>query len=75
MTDVPVSQLVLLPLNALIAQVLMEIKNEEFVKWPGKIRPTPSGETKTSIASFTGTMGTTPMIVFIRNLNYCNSII
>ena len=26
------------PLNAPIAQVLMEIKNEDFVKWPGMIK-------------------------------------
>ena len=33
--------LMLPPLNAPIAQVLMEIKNEEFVKGPSKIKTNP----------------------------------
>ncbi|XP_057515034.1 uncharacterized protein LOC130796691 [Actinidia eriantha] len=35
-------KLILPPLNAPIAQVLTEIKHEEFVKWPGKIKTDPS---------------------------------
>ena len=35
------TEVMLPPLNAPIAQVLMEIKNEEFVKWPRKIKTYP----------------------------------
>ncbi|GFY88643.1 hypothetical protein Acr_06g0005830 [Actinidia rufa] len=31
-------EFILPPLNAPVAQVLLEIKHEEFVKWPGKIK-------------------------------------
>ncbi|GFS32822.1 hypothetical protein Acr_00g0024880 [Actinidia rufa] len=34
-------EFILPPLNALVAQVLSEIKHEEFVKWPGKIKTDP----------------------------------
>ncbi|GFY99490.1 phototropic-responsive NPH3 family protein [Actinidia rufa] len=34
-------EFILPPLNAPVAQVLLEIKHEEFVKWPGKIKTDP----------------------------------
>ncbi|GFZ16012.1 hypothetical protein Acr_25g0004210 [Actinidia rufa] len=34
-------EFILPPLNAPVAQVLSEIKHEEFVKWPGKIKTDP----------------------------------
>ncbi|GFS35142.1 hypothetical protein Acr_00g0038070 [Actinidia rufa] len=34
-------EFILPPLKALVAQVLSEIKHEEFVKWPGKIKTDP----------------------------------
>ncbi|GFY86029.1 hypothetical protein Acr_04g0007670 [Actinidia rufa] len=39
-------ELVLPPLNAPIAQVLTEIKHEEFIKWPGKIKTDPRKRNK-----------------------------
>ena len=38
--------------NAPIAPILMEIKNEDFVKWLEKIKLTPYREIKTSIYEF-----------------------
>ncbi|GFZ08936.1 hypothetical protein Acr_20g0007440 [Actinidia rufa] len=40
------------PLNALVAQVLMEIKNEDFVKWPGKIKTNPLRRNKNKYYEF-----------------------
>ena len=44
--------LVLPPLNTPIAQVLMEIKNEMFVKWPGKIKTNPNKRSKNKYCEF-----------------------
>ena len=35
------TELMVPPLNASIAQVFIEIKNEKFVKWPGKNKTNP----------------------------------
>ncbi|GFY91132.1 hypothetical protein Acr_07g0013280 [Actinidia rufa] len=40
------------PLNAHIAQMLMEIKNEDFVKWPGQIKPKPLRRNKNKYYEF-----------------------
>ena len=56
MTDAPAfllaNYLVLPLLNTPIAQVLMEIKNEEFVKWPGKIKTNPHKRNKNYYCEF-----------------------
>ncbi|XP_057506528.1 uncharacterized protein LOC130789725 [Actinidia eriantha] len=44
--------LILPPLNAPIAQVLTEIKHEEFVKWPRKIKTNPSRRNKNKYYEF-----------------------
>ena len=44
--------LVLPPLNTLIAQVLMEIKNEEYIKWPTKIKTNPLRRNKNKYCEF-----------------------
>ncbi|GFS34126.1 hypothetical protein Acr_00g0032400 [Actinidia rufa] len=40
------------PFNALVAQVFMEIKNKEFVKWPGKIKTNPLRGNKNKYCKF-----------------------
>ena len=40
------------PLSAPIAQVLMEIKNKEFVKWSGKIKTNPLRRNKNKYCEF-----------------------
>ncbi|GFS34896.1 hypothetical protein Acr_00g0036670 [Actinidia rufa] len=40
------------PLNAPVAQVLSEIKHEEFVKWPGKIKTDPQKRNKNKYCEF-----------------------
>ena len=40
------------PLNAPTAQVLMEIKNEDFVKWSGKIKTNPFRRNKNMYYKF-----------------------
>ncbi|GFY87355.1 hypothetical protein Acr_05g0009940 [Actinidia rufa] len=40
------------PLNALVAQVLSEIKHEEFVKWPGKIKTDPQKRNRNKYCEF-----------------------
>ncbi|GFZ00949.1 hypothetical protein Acr_14g0005840 [Actinidia rufa] len=40
------------PLNAPVAQVLLEIKHEEFVKWPGKIKTDPQKRNKNKYCEF-----------------------
>ncbi|GFS38024.1 hypothetical protein Acr_00g0055200 [Actinidia rufa] len=44
--------LMLPPLNTLIAQVLMEIKNEDFMKWLGKIKTNPLKRNKNKYYEF-----------------------
>ncbi|GFY82290.1 hypothetical protein Acr_02g0005300 [Actinidia rufa] len=51
-------------LNTPVAQVLSEIKHEEFIKWPGKIKTDPRRGTGTNIVNSTGTTDTIPRIVF-----------
>ncbi|GFY91199.1 hypothetical protein Acr_07g0013950 [Actinidia rufa] len=46
------TKLILPPLNAPIARVLMEIKNEEFVKWPEKIKINPLQRNKNKYCEF-----------------------
>ncbi|GFS46229.1 hypothetical protein Acr_00g0100920 [Actinidia rufa] len=45
-------KLVLPPLNAPIAQVLTEIKHEEFIKWLGKIKTDPCKKNKNKYCEF-----------------------
>ncbi|XP_057506544.1 uncharacterized protein LOC130789750 [Actinidia eriantha] len=45
-------RLILPPLNAPIAQVLMEIKHEEFVTWPGKIKTDPTRRNRNKYCEF-----------------------
>ncbi|GFS33374.1 hypothetical protein Acr_00g0028020 [Actinidia rufa] len=40
------------PLNAPVAQVLSEIKHEEFVKWPGKIKTDPQKRNRNKYCEF-----------------------
>ncbi|XP_057471057.1 uncharacterized protein LOC130759854 [Actinidia eriantha] len=44
--------LILPPLNAPIVQVLTEIKHEEFVKWPGKIKIDPTRRNRNKYCEF-----------------------
>ncbi|GFZ10155.1 hypothetical protein Acr_21g0007540 [Actinidia rufa] len=43
---------ILPPLNAPVAQVLSEIKHEEFVKWPGKIKTDPQKRNRNKYCEF-----------------------
>ncbi|GFZ11550.1 hypothetical protein Acr_22g0009480 [Actinidia rufa] len=43
---------VLPPLNAPITQVIMEIKNDDFIKWPGKIKTNPLKRNKNKYCEF-----------------------
>ncbi|GFS41719.1 hypothetical protein Acr_00g0076020 [Actinidia rufa] len=45
-------EFILPPLNAPVAQVLSEIKHEEFVKWPGKIKTEPLKRNKNKYCEF-----------------------
>ncbi|GFS29730.1 hypothetical protein Acr_00g0008110 [Actinidia rufa] len=45
-------EFILPPLNALVAQVLSEIKHEEFVKWPGKIKTDPQKRNRNKYCEF-----------------------
>ncbi|GFZ07029.1 hypothetical protein Acr_18g0011990 [Actinidia rufa] len=45
-------EFILPPLNAPVAQVLSEIKHEEFVKWPGKIKTDPQKENRNKYCEF-----------------------
>ncbi|GFS41352.1 hypothetical protein Acr_00g0073880 [Actinidia rufa] len=45
-------EFILPPLNAPIAQVLSEIKHEEFVKWPGKIKTDPQKRNRNKYCEF-----------------------
>ena len=45
-------ELVLPPLNAPIAQLLTEIKHEEFIKWPSKIKTDPRKRNKNKYCEF-----------------------
>ncbi|GFZ21700.1 hypothetical protein Acr_29g0008620 [Actinidia rufa] len=45
-------EFILPPLNAPVAQVLSEIKHEEFVKWPGKIKTDPQKRNKNKYCEF-----------------------
>ncbi|GFS38916.1 hypothetical protein Acr_00g0060170 [Actinidia rufa] len=45
-------EFILPPLNAPVAQVLSEIKHEEFVKWPGKIKADPQKRNRTKYCEF-----------------------
>ena len=45
-------ELILPPLNALIVQVLTEIKHDEFIKWPGKIKIDPRKKNKNKYCEF-----------------------
>ncbi|GFY96746.1 hypothetical protein Acr_11g0010520 [Actinidia rufa] len=40
------------PLNAPVAQVLSEIKHEEFIKWPGKIKTDPQKRNRNKYCEF-----------------------
>ena len=44
--------MVLPPLNTLIAQVLIEVKNKEFIKWHGKIKTNPHRRNKKKYYKF-----------------------
>ncbi|GFZ12862.1 hypothetical protein Acr_23g0012470 [Actinidia rufa] len=46
------SEFILPPLNAPVAQVLSEIKHEEFVKWPGKIKTDPQKRNRNKYCEF-----------------------
>ncbi|GFZ01925.1 hypothetical protein Acr_15g0005340 [Actinidia rufa] len=45
-------EFILPPLNAPVAQVLSEIKHEEFVKWPGKIKTDPQKRNRNKYCEF-----------------------
>ncbi|GFZ14654.1 hypothetical protein Acr_24g0008440 [Actinidia rufa] len=45
-------EFILPPLNAHVAQVLSEIKHEEFVKWPGKIKIDPQKRNRNKYCEF-----------------------
>ncbi|XP_057471965.1 uncharacterized protein LOC130760604 [Actinidia eriantha] len=45
-------EFVLPPLNAPVAQVLSEIKHEEFIKWPGKIKTDPQKRNRNKYCEF-----------------------
>ncbi|GFS44223.1 hypothetical protein Acr_00g0089230 [Actinidia rufa] len=45
-------EFILPPLNAPVAQVLSEIKYEEFVKWPGKIKTDPQKRNRNKYCEF-----------------------
>ncbi|GFZ01032.1 hypothetical protein Acr_14g0006670 [Actinidia rufa] len=45
-------EFILPPLNAPVAQVLSEIKHEEFVKWPGKIKTDPQKKNRNKYCEF-----------------------
>ncbi|GFZ14317.1 hypothetical protein Acr_24g0005070 [Actinidia rufa] len=45
-------EFILPPLNAPVAQVLSEIKHEEFVKWPGKIKTDPQKRNQNKYCEF-----------------------
>ena len=45
-------ELVLPPLNTPIAQVLIEVKNEEFIKWHGNIKTKPKRMNKNKYCEF-----------------------
>ncbi|GFY93780.1 hypothetical protein Acr_09g0002260 [Actinidia rufa] len=45
-------EFILPPLKALVAQVLSEIKHEEFVKWPGKIKTDPQKRNRNKYCEF-----------------------
>ncbi|GFY95417.1 hypothetical protein Acr_10g0008020 [Actinidia rufa] len=45
-------EFILPPLNAPVAQVLSEIKHEEFVKWPGKIKTDPQKRNRNKYYKF-----------------------
>ncbi|XP_057505736.1 uncharacterized protein LOC130789027 [Actinidia eriantha] len=45
-------EFILPPLNALIAQVLSDIKHEEFVKWPGMIKIDPQKRNRNKYCEF-----------------------
>ncbi|GFY95669.1 hypothetical protein Acr_10g0010540 [Actinidia rufa] len=45
-------EFILPPLNAPIAQVLSEIKHEEFIKWPGKIKTDPQKRNRNKYCEF-----------------------
>ncbi|GFZ06625.1 hypothetical protein Acr_18g0007950 [Actinidia rufa] len=45
-------EFILPPLNAHVAQVLSEIKHEEFVKWPGKIKTDPQKRNRNKYCEF-----------------------
>ena len=46
------TEVLLQPLNTYIAQVLMAIKNKEFVKWPEKIKINPRQRNKNMYYEF-----------------------
>ncbi|GFZ15051.1 hypothetical protein Acr_24g0012410 [Actinidia rufa] len=56
-------EFILPPLNAPVAQVLSEIKHEEFVKWPGKIKTDPQKRNRNKYCEFHGTTDTIPRTV------------
>ncbi|GFY89059.1 hypothetical protein Acr_06g0009990 [Actinidia rufa] len=45
-------EFILPPLNAPVTQVLLEIKHEEFVKWPGKIKTDPQKRNRNKYCEF-----------------------
>ncbi|GFY87620.1 hypothetical protein Acr_05g0012590 [Actinidia rufa] len=59
-------EFILPPLNALnvVAQVLSEIKHEEFVKWPGKIKTDPQKRNRNKYCEFHRTTDTTLRTIF-----------
>ncbi|GFZ11313.1 hypothetical protein Acr_22g0007110 [Actinidia rufa] len=62
-------EFILPPLNAPVAQVLSEIKHEEFVKWPGKIKTDPRRGTGTNIVNSTGNPPKQFMVIWNGKIN------